>query len=233
VRFKDHRYIGDPINAVKIFNDMSADELVILDIDASKEKRVISSELVRKIGDEANMPFAVGGGIRDLNSIKTLIGSGAEKIVLNTIAVERPVFVRESSQEFGSSTIVISIDVKKDFFGNERVYICGGQKKADYSPLKFAEKMESLGAGELIVNSIECDGMMNGYDIELIRNISENVSIPVIALGGAGNYNDLKKAVKSGFASASAAGSLFVYHGPRKAVLINYPSQNELKEIFC
>jgi len=232
VGFKNYKYIGDPINAVKIFNDLKADELVFLDILASREKRAISLDFVLKVGDEANMPFSVGGGIRTIQDIKSVLRAGAEKVVINTYAVEDPSFIRTAAEEFGSSTITVCIDVKKKFLGNQQVYIYGGSKSTGLDPVSFAKSMEEMGAGELIINSIEKDGMMEGYDIELIKAISDSVTIPVVALGGAGKISDLNDAVIYGHASAVAAGSLFVFHGPRRAVLINYPQSEELKNIF-
>jgi len=232
VGFKDYKYIGDPINAVKIFNDLKADELVFLDILATKEKRVISLDFVLKVGDEANMPFSVGGGLRTIQDIKSVLRAGAEKVVLNTYAVEDPSFIRKAAEEFGSSTITICIDVKKKILGKQQVYIYGGSKSTALDPVTFSKIMEEMGAGELIINSIDRDGSMEGYDIELIRTVSDAVTIPVVALGGAGKLADLNEAVKNGHASAVAAGSLFVFHGPRRAVLINYPQPEELKHIF-
>jgi cyclase len=232
VQFKNHRYIGDPINAVKLFNDLGADELTFLDILANKEKRCISPDFVKHVGDEANMPFSVGGGIRNMKEIQQILHAGAEKIVLNTIAAENPGFVREASEEFGSSTIVVSMDVKGSFLIKQLTYIYSGKKATRYDPVSFAKLMEEHGAGEIIINSIERDGMMDGYDIQLIRKVSEAVRIPVVALGGAGVKEDLRKAVVEGYASAVAAGSMFVYHGPRRAVLVNYPEKKELANLF-
>lgn len=232
VRFKDYRYIGDPINAVKIFNDLGADELAFLDILASNDNRSISLDFVRRVGDEANMPFSVGGGIRSIKEIQQVINAGAEKVILNTYAAENPDFIKEASDEFGSSTIVVSIDTKKSLFGKELTYIYSGKKATKYDPVTFARLAEEKGAGEIIINSIDRDGMMLGYDISLIQRISEAVRIPVVALGGAGNESDLQKAVSDGYASAVAAGSLFVFHGARRAVLINYPTQEELIKLF-
>jgi len=231
-QFKDYRYIGDPINAVKIFNDLKADELVFLDILASKEKRKIHLDFVRNVGDEANMPFAVGGGITSLDDIKEIINAGAEKVIINSYAAEHPDFIRQASEEFGSSTIVVSIDVKKKFLGKTQVYTFAGDKATGKDPVEFARLMEDRGAGEIIITSIEKEGKMAGYDLELIKRISEAVTIPVIAHGGAGNLEHLKQAISSAHASAVAAGSLFVYHGPRNAVLINYPTQEELHHLF-
>ena len=232
VGFKDYKYIGDPINAVKIFNDLKADELVFLDILASKEKRVISLDFVLKVGDEANMPFSVGGGLRTIRDIRSVLRAGAEKVVINTFAVEDPSFIRTAADEFGSSTITVCIDVKKKIFGKQQVYIYGGSKSTSLDPVSFAIMMGEMGAGELIINSIDRDGSMEGYDIELIKTVSDSVTIPVVALGGAGKVEDLNEAVQNGHASAVAAGSMFVFHGPRRAVLINYPQPEELKNIF-
>jgi cyclase len=233
IKFKDHRYIGDPINAVKIFNDKQADELIFLDVFASKENRCVSIDLVKKLGDECNMPFTVGGGVQTISQIKDLIQSGAEKVSINSAAVSRPHFIKEASSEFGSSTIVVSIDVKKKFMGGERVFVKNGSSASQYRPEEFARIMQDNGAGELLINSIEDDGMMSGYNTDLIKRISDVVDIPVIACGGAGSVSDLVSAVTNGGASASAAGSLFVFHGPRRAVLINLPAKEEMKKPFA
>ena len=226
--FKNFRYIGDPINAVKVFNDLKADELVFLDIEATKEKRTISTELVRQVGEEANMPFAVGGGIKNLDEIQKIIAQGAEKVIINTCAVENPKFIREASDNFGSSTIVVCIEVKKKFFSGEVVWSNSGSKSSKYSPKDFAKLMEENGAGEIIIQSINKDGTMSGYDLDLIKEISTTVTIPVVALGGAGNLEHMIEAYKKGFASALAAGSLFVFQGPKKGVLINYIENSDL-----
>jgi imidazole glycerol-phosphate synthase subunit HisF len=232
VKFKNFRYIGDPINAVKIFNDLKADELVFLDILATKEKRCISLDFVKKVGEEANMPFAVGGGIRTIQDIKQIINAGAEKVIINSYSVENPEFIRKASDEFGSSTIVVSIDVKKKLFGKSQLYIYGGSRSTGIEPLVFAQLMQKMGAGEIIINSIDRDGTMLGYDLYLIKRICEAVTIPVVAAGGAGKLTDFKIAINDGNASAVAAGSLFVYHGARNAVLVNYPKNSELINLF-
>ena len=229
IKFKDYRYIGDPINSVKIFNDLKADELVFLDILASKENRSISLDFVRNVGDEANMPFAVGGGIKTIKDIKDIINAGAEKVIINSYAIENPDFIKQASEEFGCSTIVVSIDVKKKFLGKKQVYIIGGSKSTGLDPVSFAKLIEEKGAGEIIINSIDKDGLMTGYDLNLVEDVSKAVSIPVVAAGGAGVIKDFKSAIDS-YASAVAAGSMFVYHGPRNAVLINYPSQEEINK---
>lgn len=232
IKFKDYKYIGDPINAVKIFNDLKADELVFLDIMATNQKRTISLDFIRRVGDEANMPFAVGGGIQTNKQIKDIINAGAEKVVINSYAIENPEFIKEASDEFGSSTIVVSIDVKKNIWGKKRVYTKAGTQSTPLNPIEWAQKVAEKGAGEIILNSIDHDGTMKGYDEHLIQEVARAVDIPVVALGGAGQLNDFQSAVKNSYASAVAAGSLFIFHGPRKAVLINYPSNSALKSLF-
>lgn len=228
VQFKKHHYIGDPINAVRIFNDLRADELVFLDIEATKEKRLISLDFVKNVGEEAHMPFAVGGGIRSLKDIQSIIAAGAEKVIIGSYALENPDFIQQASDAFGSSTIVVCIDVKKKIFGKPVVWGQNGTKSYPYSPVEFAQFMEKKGAGEIIIQSIAKDGSMQGYDLELIRSISEAVCIPVVALGGAGSNQDLVHAHQLGFANGLAAGSLFVFQGTQKGVLINYPKANTL-----
>lgn len=227
VKFKQHTYIGDPINAVRIFNDLRADELVFLDIDATAQGRCISPELVKDIGDEANMPVAVGGGIKTIAQIRELIHAGAEKVIINAAAVADPAFIRESAETFGSSTIVVCMDVKKKFLGGVQTWTVNGSKASGRTPIAWAQELEQLGAGELIVQSIERDGTMEGYDLSLIRSVSEAVSIPVVALGGAGKLSDMEQAFTEGKATGLAAGSLFVYQGSMKGVLINYPDKDE------
>ncbi len=228
-KFKDYRYIGDPINAVRIFNELLADELVFLDISATKNNRAISLDLVKDIGEEANMPFCVGGGIRELSQIQDIISAGAEKVIIGSYAVVNPEFVKQAASEFGSSTITVCIDVKKKFLGKEQVWTVNGSKVSGFDPLSFAQLMEKNGAGEIIVQSIEHDGMMEGYDLALTKSIADTINIPTVALGGAGNINDLRKACQDANATGLAAGSLFVYYGSNKGVLINYPEKKELQ----
>lgn len=227
-KFDKETYIGDPINAVRIFNDLKADELVFLDILASRQKRTISLDFVRRVGEESNMPFAVGGGIRTLENIRGILGAGAEKVVLNTYAALNADLVEDAALAFGSSSVVVCIDVKKDILGRERTWTFGGRKSTGQSPEEAAGQMEKKGAGEIIVQSISRDGMMEGYDLDLIRRISDSVAIPVVALGGAGSSDHLRQAHVLGHATGLAAGSLFVFHGPRRGVLINYPERSEI-----
>src|SRR5579884_2433084 len=231
VGFGKPRYIGDPINAVRIFNDHRADELIFLDILATREGRLISLDFVRNVGEEANMPFAVGGGIRSLQDIREILSAGAEKVVLNSFAAENPDFIAQAADSFGSSTITVCIDVRQKRFGGLRTWTDGGTRATPYAPEEFARIAEQKGAGEIIVQSIARDGTMEGYDLDLISRVSEAVTIPVVALGGAGRLDDLKRAYHETHASGLAAGSMFVFHGPKRGVLINYPDRAEITEL--
>jgi cyclase len=226
------RYIGDPINAVRIFNDLEADELVFLDITATNEKRTIDVNLVKNIGDEAYMPFAVGGGISKLSQIEHLIKAGAEKIVLCSYAMTLPSLIKEAADHFGNQSIIVCLNIKRNVFGNYQLYTKGKDKKVSTPFIDYIRQAVEMGAGEILINNIDTDGCMRGYDLNLIRMTSSMVDVPVIACGGAGNEEDLLLAVNQGGATAAAAGSLFVYHGPRNAVLINYPDKNTLSKIF-
>lgn len=231
INFNRSTYIGDPINAVKIFNDLKADELIFLDIEASQKRQVISSELVKNIGDEAFMPFAVGGGICEAEQAVELINSGAEKVVFNTTFITNPLVITKTARLIGNQGVIVSIDVKQNFLGRYNVYIVDGKKKVSMNVVDAAKRAFELGAGEIMITSIDQDGRMNGYDLNLIRIVANSVSIPVIACGGAGNLTDFREAYKFG-AHAMAAGSLFVYHGDRKGVLINYPEKQEIQNLF-
>jgi len=231
VKFKDPTYVGDPINAVKIFNDKEVDELLIIDIEATKEKREPNFELVSRISREAFMPFGYGGGINRLEDITQMQRLGVEKVSINSTAIKEPDFVKKAAEICGSQSVVVSIDVKKDEFGNHCVFEYVNNTTTKLDPVKFAVSMEKNGAGEIILNSVDRDGTFSGYDIDLIKKVSNSVRIPVIALGGACNTEDFVKAVEAG-ASAVAAGSLFVFHGKHRAVLITYPDKDELKKAF-
>ena len=230
VKFKNPKYVGDPINAVKIFNDKEVDELIFLDISATMTRRNPQFGLIEDIATECFMPFAYGGGIRNIDDAKQILKLGAEKIVINTYALENHSFIKKASEIFGCQSIVVSIDVKKNWMGKYLIYTHSGAKNINIDPLEFAKKVEKMGVGELFINSIDRDGTMQGYDLDIIKGIAETVDIPVIACGGAGKLQDFQDAVKIGKASAVAAGSMFVFYGPHKAVLINYPSQEDLKK---
>jgi cyclase len=231
-KFKKHKYIGDPINAVRIFNELEADEIVFLDIDASKKGKLIDLQLVREIGEEANMPFGVGGGVKALDDIQQLIQAGAEKVIICSEALQRPEFIREASDAFGSSTISVCLDLGKAFFGGTKLFSHCGTKKHVISPLDFAKQMEGFGAGEIIIQSIEFDGMMNGYNYSESISIAKSITIPVTILGGAGKLSDVRSTHEQFIFNGYAAGSLFVYQGVHRGVLINYPEKELLKSLF-
>ena len=233
IKFKDHKYIGDPINAVKIFNEKEVDEIVILDISASKENRGPNIEKLTDIAGEAFMPLSYGGGITTLEQVKKLLYQGAEKVILNTSALDNPKLITQIAEQFGSQSAVVSIDVKKNWLGNYKVYRNNGKKNTNLSPVDFAKKVEKAGAGEIILTSIDRDGTYKGFDIELIKLVADSVSIPVVACGGASKVVDFTEAIVKGGASAVAAGSLFVYASEQKGIMINYPKQNQLiEEVF-
>lgn len=229
VNFTNPKYIGDPINAVKIFNDKEVHELVFLDITASTEKRSPRLDYISDIASECFMPLAYGGGIRTIKQAEDIFNRGVEKVIINSCAVKNPSFIHELADQFGSQSIVVSIDVKKNFLVNYQTYICSGTTKTRWDPVAWAQEAERLGAGEIFLNSIDRDGTMKGYDIPLIKSVTVAVSIPVIACGGAGTVEDFGKAVHYGGASAVAAGSMFVYYGKHRAVLINFPVDDEFK----
>jgi cyclase len=231
IKFKDPTYLGDPINAVRIFNEKETDELVFLDITATKETRAPYIDVIKRIGDECFMPFAVGGGIRSLETIRQLFNAGAEKVVINSYAEENPAFIQEAAAIFGKQSIIVSIDVRKKF-GHYRIYTVNGTKVSKYKLIEYTKLVAAYGAGEILINSIDRDGTYTGYELEVISAVSREVDIPVIACGGAGSLNDLSDAIKIGEASAVAAGSLFVFHGRKRAVLINYPTKDELAAYF-
>lgn len=228
VKFKDPKYLGDPINIVRIFNDKEVDELIFLDISATIENHGPNFEMLGKITSECFMPLGYGGGIRDMDDVQKLLAMGVEKIILNTSAVENPMLIRAVADYAGSQAVVISMDVKKTLLGKFEVCTRSGKKATGLDPVKFALEVEKQGAGEIFVNSIDRDGMMQGYDLELVRRVADSVTVPVVACGGAGNIQHLAEAIKAG-ASAAAAGSMFVFHGPLRGVLISYPAPEELR----
>ncbi|OGQ06023.1 MAG: imidazole glycerol phosphate synthase subunit HisF [Deltaproteobacteria bacterium RIFCSPLOWO2_01_44_7] len=231
VRFRNPTYIGDPINAVKIFNDKEVDELMILDIIATRQGKGPDFDLLSRIGREAFMPMGYGGGIRTLEEAKRILSLNFEKIIINAQALENLGFVHQLAKVCGSQSVVVAIDVKKDSLGRPRVYghTDGQTRKIELTT--YAIQVANNGAGEILLNSVDRDGTFNGYDLNLIRMVSQVVNIPVVALGGAGQLKDFAQAVQSG-ASAVAAGSFFVFHGKHRAVLITYPQKDELGQVL-
>ncbi len=232
VRFKAPVYVGDPRNAVKIFNEREVDELILLDIQATPQRTPIQFDLIREIVTEAFIPIGYGGHITSVEQARQLVKLGIEKIVLGTAAATNPALVGELSRFVGASSTVVCVDYKKNLWSRNEVVMIGGRKGTGQDPLEFAREMERRGAGEIILNSVDRDGMMNGYDLSLLRQVTASLGIPIIACGGAGQLADFRAAVDAG-ASAAAAGSLFVFHGRHRAVLINYPTRAELRAVFA
>jgi cyclase len=229
VKFKDPTYLGDPRNVVKIFNEKEVDELILLDINATPDQKPIQFQTLYEIVSEAFMPVAYGGGIRSIEDARRILALGVEKIVLNTYAVENPEFVTQAAASFGSSSVVVSIDVKRNLFGKYEVYVNGGRKNVHLDPVDHAIHMQQKGAGEIVITSIDRDGTMQGYDLNLVQAVSAALHVPVIACGGAGTVEHFAQAMRSG-ATAVAAGSLFVFQGKHRAVLISYPERSILEK---
>jgi imidazole glycerol-phosphate synthase subunit HisF len=232
-KFADPVYIGDPLNAMRIFSEKEVDELVVLDIEASRLGREPDYELIAEIAGEAFMPVAYGGGIRTLAQVRQLIRCGIEKVVINSITAESTDVIRAAADQFGSQAVVGSIDVKKTLLGGYKVMIKSGSVELKTKLDEHVRKLVGAGVGELFLNSIDRDGMMQGYDLELIRSVAQSVKVPVVACGGAATLAHLADAINLGGASAVSAGSMFVFHGKHKAVLISYPKPDELKKLFA
>ena len=231
IKFKNHKYVGDPINTVRIFNEKEVDELIILDIEASLLNKSIDFEYLRDVVSEAFMPIGYGGGVRSVEDAQRLFSIGVEKVILNTHAILNPELVKSLVNGFGSQSVVFSLDVKKTMFGGHRVFIKSGTEKTKYKPLELASEMQELGVGEIVLNDIDRDGTFTGYNLELIREISSELSIPLVACGGARNIQDFKLAKEAG-ASACGAGAMFVFHMPHRAVVISYPKYKDLVEVL-
>jgi cyclase len=230
-KYKDAVYIGDPVNAVRIFSDKEADEIVFLDIDASRLGYNPNYELIAEMAGEAFMPVAYGGGIRNLDQIRRLIRSGVEKVVINSLATESTDLIHKAVDVFGSQAIVGGVDVRRKMLGG---YSVVSKSATVVTNLNFEEHFQSLvkaGVGELFINDVDRDGTMVGYDLDLVRTVTQ-VPVSVVVCGGAGTMQHFRQAVHEGGASAVAAGSMFVFHGKHRAVLINYPKSNELESIF-
>lgn len=231
-KFKDPVYIGDPVNAIRIFSDKEVDEIVVLDIDATREGREPNYALIEEMAGEAFMPMAYGGGIRTLKQIRQLIRCGIEKVVINSAAVESTDVIREAVDIFGSQAVVGAVDVKKSLLGGYRVVTKSATLDTKLPLDQHIQNLVFAGAGEIFLNSVDRDGTLAGYDLQLIRVITQSVNVPVVACGGAGSVEHLKQAVTEAGASAVAAGSMFVFHGKHRAVLINYLKPDELRDCF-
>ena len=233
VQFKEGKYVGDPINAVKIFNEKEVDELMVLDIDATKEGREPDFVMIENLANESRMPLCYGGGVKTVEHAKKIIHLGAEKVALSSAVIENPNLVTDIANAVGVQSVIVVLDVKKKgLFGKYQVYTNNGTKSTGKNPVDLAKKFESLGAGEIVVNSIDNDGVMKGYDINLIDLVRSAIDLPLTVLGGAGSLEDIKNVIAKYKIIGVAAGSLFVFKGKFKAVLINYPNKDEKRKLL-
>lgn len=226
VKFKNPKYVGDPVNAIRIFNEKEVDELVLLDIEASRQNREPDYELIQEVAGECFMPICYGGGVKTLEHAEKIFALGIEKIAVNTAALEDIALLGRIADKFGSQSVVCSVDCKKSLFGKYTVYSHSGTRDTKISPVEWVQKAEAAGAGEIFLNAIDRDGTQQGFDIPLIQSVVKAAHIPVIACGGAGSIADLHEPFDCANVSAVAAGSFFVFHGKHKAVLISYPDLN-------
>lgn len=232
VRFKEPKYVGDPLNAVRIFNEKESDELLVLDIDATTENREPDYKMIEKLAAECRMPLCYGGGVKTVEQSQRILALGVEKIAISSSAITKPELVSEMAMRVGSQSVVVVVDVKKTVLsGKYEIYMHNGKKNTGKNPVEFVTNLEKLGAGEIVINSIDRDGMMTGYDILLIDSIWNNTSLPVTALGGAGSLEDIGNLIAKYRNIGAAAGSLFVFKGIYKAVLINYPNWVEKEKL--
>ena len=227
VKFDHPKYVGDPINAVRIFNEKQTDELMVLDIDASTEKREPDYKMIEHWASECRMPLGYGGGIKNIDQALRIFSLGVEKVALSSAAIENPGLITEIATQVGSQSVVVVLDVKKKLLGGYEVCTYNGKKYTGKNPVDLAKQFENLGAGEIVINSIDHDGAMKGYDMTLIEKVRKNITLPLTVLGGAGSLDDIGQLIKKFGVIGAAAGSLFVFVGVYKAVLINYPNPEE------
>jgi cyclase len=232
VNFNDPKYVGDPINAVRIYNEMEVDELMVLDIDATVQNKEPDYDRIAKLAVECRMPLCVGGGIKSEDQAQRIFGLGVEKIAMSASAIQDPTLITRISKRVGSQSVVVVMDVKKKLLGGYELCILNGRKKTGLNPVSFARQVQGLGAGEIVVNSIDMDGRMSGYDFDLVESIRSAVSIPLTVLGGAGSLDDIGRLIQENGIIGAAAGSLFVFKGKYRAVLINYPNSQRKLELF-
>jgi len=232
VQFKDPKYVGDPINAVRIFNEKECDELMVVDIDATAENREPDYKMIENLASECRMPLCYGGGIKTVEQAQRIFALGVEKIAISSVALTNPGLITDIAGRVGSQSVVVVLDVKKKFLGGYELYTHNAKKATGINPFEFAAKVEQLGAGEIVVNSIDQDGMMKGYDMSLAEKMRKATSLPLTVLGGAGSLQDIGKLVQAYQIIGAAAGSLFVFKGVYKAVLINYPNWEEKDKLI-
>jgi imidazole glycerol-phosphate synthase subunit HisF len=231
IRYDDPTYLGDPINVINLFNRFEVDEITLLDIGATRDGREPDFELIEQLAAECWVPLAYGGGIRTPDDVRTVLESGIEKVVLGTIVADDPALVTRAGETYGAQAVVVSVDARQTRGGYE-VCVTNARRRLGVDPVTYARRAEELGAGEILLNAVDRDGVMEGYDVELIRSVSEAVGIPVIACGGAGERAHLADAIRRGGASAVAAGSIFVYRGRERGVLINFPERAQLEALL-
>jgi cyclase len=228
VNFTDPKYVGDPINAVKIFNEKEVDELIVLDIDATVFGKEPNYTLIKNIATECRMPLCYGGGVKTIEQVEKIINLGVEKVAISSAAIQNPELISTAAARVGSQSIVVVMDVKKTGLRRRyELFTKNGLDKTGINPSEFAKKVESLGAGEVVINSIEQDGAMKGYDLDIVKEIRASISLPMTVLGGAASLDDMAGLIKEYGVIGASAGSLFVFKGKYRAVLINYPSQAE------
>jgi cyclase len=232
VNFKSPKYVGDPINAVRIYNEKEVDELAFFDIDATVLNKEPDYNLIEKLANQSRMPLCYGGGVKTVEQAQIIFSLGIEKIALSSAAINNTNLVSQIADRVGSQSVIVVLDIKKKLLGGYEIYTHNGNKSTGINPIKFAKELEALGAGEIIINSIDQDGVMKGYDLNLIDKMAEVISIPLTVLGGAGSMSDIEKVIEKHGVIGVAAGSLFVFKGTYKAVLINYPTQLEKNKIF-
>ena len=234
LKFGSPKYVGDPINAVKIFNEKEVDEIIVVDIDATVLNRAPNYELIKNLAVECRMPLCYGGGVKSVEQVDRIIGLGVEKVAMSAAVIDNPELVSRAAEVVGGQSVVVVMDVKKQRFGGKyEVMTHNGRKKTGENPIDFARKVESLGAGEIVINAIDQDGVMKGYDLDLIRSVRESISLPITAIGGAGSLADIGDLIESFGVIGAAAGSLFVFKGVYRAVLINYPNPIEKDKIIA
>jgi len=232
VNFKTPKYVGDPINAVKIFNEKEVDELAIFDIDATVLRKEPNYNLIERLASQSMMPLCYGGGVKTVEQAQRIFSLGIEKIALSSAVLQNQKLITEIADRVGAQSVIVVLDVKKKLLGGYEVYTHNGKKATGINPFQFVEEAQKLGAGEIVINSIDKDGLMKGYDLDLIAKVREKITLPMTVLGGAGSLEDIEKVIDNHGVIGVAAGSLFVFKGPYKAVLINYPSQTEKNKIF-
>jgi len=228
INFGNPKYVGDPINAVKIFNEKEVDELIVLDIDATRENRPPDFKMIENLAVECRMPLCYGGGVKTADQTQRICGLGVEKVAISSAAIENPVLVKETAVRVGNQSVVVVLDVMKSTAGGKyEVWTHNGERNTRKDPAQLAREFEMLGAGEIVINSIDNDGLMTGYDLELVEIVRESITIPLTVLGGAGSLRDISQLIDRYGIIGAAAGSLFVFKGPYRAVLINYPAKKE------